>query len=648
MRVVLVVITVVSIGGCFERGQSPLDVEAPSAGLVDTSQEVPFYYYEGARVSLVADDRLVVQGADEGEVTQAVLGAGDRAGVSVDLVSAGRRGTWLINLQPGQDQSGRALLTELVEDPRVDFASRTYRGRSDGHTFIPVNRVDVAFEADPSPDEIESLIDNYGLETIREPQPDSGAFTYAFAYPKGADPLRVAQDLQLVPGIEWASPDRLSGWRPHLVPQDPYYPQQFHLSNSNTRFGVPVDINVEPAWDLSTGAGVRVAVIDDGVDYAHVGTGGDFYAPNIPYGIDMFNNPTPPDHALDPCCNDTHGTSVAGIIGAVHNNGAGGAGVAPDAYIYPIRIFRRTYPPESATFPFTQVATNAEIAQAINLAWQSVGADVINNSWGGGGPDQGITTAIDNALTYGRGGLGTVVVFSAGNTSDRALGQIGQVEYPATLSTSRDIISVGAINSSGLAANYTPDGLAIDVVAPSGHYTESCVGEIITTDHFGSDGCDDGPSGNVHYTTTFSGTSAAAPQVSGVAALLLAEEPGLTVGQVKHRIESEADAWGSSGTFGHGKLNAHHTLAPPPPPLYAYIAGPVEVPGGASCTWQAIASGGTGNYSYQWSGVLSGTGPFISGVVNYPGTLYLTVSDGQQQDADQHSIAVNPWAECLE
>ena len=129
------------------------------------------------------------------------------------------------------------------------------------------------------------------------------------------------------------------------------------------------------------------------------------------------------------------------------------------------------------------------------------------------------------------------MVFSAGNTSARSRGIIGPVHYPATLSSTTNVISVGAIDRYGNAADYTPDG-AIDVVAPSGAQTNYCVGEVITMDRYGSPGCNDGPNGDVSYTSTFSGTSAAAPQVSAVAALMLTLHPSYTAAQVKARIRA--------------------------------------------------------------------------------------------------------------
>lgn len=255
------------------------------------------------------------------------------------------------------------------------------------------------------------------------------------------------------------------------------------------------------------------------------------------------------ESAWEPCCNDRHGTAVAGIIAATHDNGVGGAGIAPLVVVNAVRIFRGT-----------QVATDNQIADGINWAWNVAKSDVINNSWGGGPPSNAITTAINNALGQGRNGWGTVVVFAAGNTSNRSIGLLGSVVYPASLSSTTNVISVGAINRWGELTNYTPEYGRVDVVAPSGHLTGFCIGEVVTLDRYGSAGCNDGPNGDINYTSTFSGTSAAAPQVSGVAALMLSQSPFLTAGEVKAKIRIGADWWGSASAFGAGKLNAYRAL----------------------------------------------------------------------------------------
>src|SRR5205807_1065532 len=124
-----------------------------------------------------------------------------------------------------------------------------------------------------------------------------------------------------------------------------------------------------------------------------------------------------------------------------------------------------------------------------------------------------------------------------------------------------------------------------------------------------------GPGGDQNYTSTFSGTSAAAPQVSGVAALLLSIKPYYTAAQVKHQIRAGADWWGyeifgasdvfagavNTTTFGVGKLNAYRTLvAPDAPPPVASIGGPGRVRPNASCNWWANTSGGVPPLEYYW------------------------------------------------
>jgi subtilisin family serine protease len=92
------------------------------------------------------------------------------------------------------------------------------------------------------------------------------------------------------------------------------------------------------------------------------------------------------------------------------------------------------------------------------------------------------------------------------------------------------------------------------------------------------------------------GTSGAAPQVAGVAALLLSREPTLTSAQVKTRITSNADYWGDPTQFGAGKLNAYRTLWN----LHAGISGLSSITEAGTYTWTAAGSGGSGTYSYQW------------------------------------------------
>lgn len=230
-----------------------------------------------------------------------------------------------------------------------------------------------------------------------------------------------------------------------------------------------------------------------------------------------------------------------------------------------------------------------------------------------------MTDAINAATAQGRGGLGALVVFSAGNTSDRQNLVLGQVIYPALLT---QVVSVGAINRYGALTNYTPEYGRIDIVAPSGHLTGFCVGEVVTTDLLTSRGCNDGPDGNVDYSSTFSGTSAAAPQVAAVGALLLTKEPALSLAGVKSRLFSGADYWADTRT-GNGKLNAYHTLVSP---LNVTVSGPFPRFAG-NYTYTASLSGGNGSYAYRWYYSYDGVNFQDTGITSQQYTTYVGVGD---------------------
>jgi subtilisin family serine protease len=611
------------------------------AGVVDSAR---FYFHQGLPIYLENDSRYLVVSTPVSNAGAAAAQVLSQRGMTVNVERSMPQapGHTLLRLLGTTSTQLRGAARDLSADPRFEFASEVFRTVVGSHEFIPLNRIDVQFRPRVSGAVIDSVVRSLGMEVIRPPRPDSGFFAYRLRYARGADPLEISRVLDRHPLVEWASPDAVTDVKLAVDPTDPYFGQQFHLKNSIMSFGVPVDINVAPAWSASVGSGVTVAIVDDGIDVLHWNSGqgfaGDLVGVPLGMGYDLLWDPSRSENSLYPCCNDTHGSAIAGIVAASHNNGIGGAGISPGARLVAVRIFRRTYPPES--FFGTEVASSSQIADGINWAWQHAGSDIISNSWGGGAPSNAITSAITNALSMGRNGKGAVVVFAAGNTSNRSVGVIGSVTYPATLSSSKAVISVGAINRFGAVTNYSPGSGPIDVVAPSGHVTGSCVGEVVTTDRYGSPGCNDGPSGDQSYTATFSGTSAAAPQVSAVAALLLSVSPGLTAEQVKSRIKSSANAWGSAAVFGSGKLNAYAALAPslppPPPPFVVSIVGPAEVQFYSSCHYYASVQGGSGSYTFEWrsNDVVVGTNQEINhSVGDSQRELTVSVTDSQQRVA---------------
>lgn len=297
-------------------------------------------------------------------------------------------------------------------------------------------------------------------------------------------------------------------------PADFLFPYQWHLYNPGG-----LDLNVVNVWDDYTGNGVVVGVIDDGFDYLHYDLD-DNYDATIDYdSIDQDFIP------FGDIYEDSHGTSVAGII-AAEANGVGSVGVAFNATIAGIR------------------AIPGSIYTATDALWRAVNFDVVNNSWGFGtnffldnfynAPQTG--QAIVNAVANGRNGLGTAIVFAAGNDREK-----GDNTNYHNFQNSRHVITVAALNSDGSASAYSTPGASILVSAfGSGSY-----GSIVTTDRIGYGGYDYGD-----YNYSFNGTSAAAPMVSGVIALMLEANPNLGYRDIQEILaysarQNDPSAWGA-------------------------------------------------------------------------------------------------------
>jgi subtilisin family serine protease len=366
--------------------------------------------------------------------------------------------------------------------------------------------------------------------------------------------------------VEFVEPNFTRFLVPHT--NDPLYNYQWSINNQGYLGGtIDADMDVDGAWPFSTGAGIKVAVLDEGVDLSHP----DLTA-NLLTGYDATGNNS--NGAPNENTDDSHGTNCAGIIASVANNTVGTAGVAYDSKIIPIRIaYTNGYPLGDRRRNW--ITNDNWIANGINWAVLN-NADILSNSWGGGNPSNTITNAIANAVNNGRNYKGCIVLFSSGNDNTN-------VSYPATLA---NVIAVGATsmcderkrstsNASLLSGtNVVPDpnntscdgeywwgsnyGTNLDVVAPGVN--------IYTTDISGSAGYDTGDN-----FSNFNGTSSACPNVAGVVALILSVKPTLTGIQARQILESSTDkisgyVYSSSvsgqpnGTWnnevGYGRINA--------------------------------------------------------------------------------------------
>lgn len=147
------------------------------------------------------------------------------------------------------------------------------------------------------------------------------------------------QQLNQIPFIEWAVPN--VAFRPRfcsqVMPNDTYFPNQWHLNNTGQAGGTPdVDIDAPEAWEVSTGdADIVVAVVDSGVDTDHPDL-----INNLVPGYDFYDD----DNSPEPYGDDAHGMACAGLVAAQGNNGIGVTGVAWDCKIMPLRISRGELP----------------------------------------------------------------------------------------------------------------------------------------------------------------------------------------------------------------------------------------------------------------------------------------------------------------
>jgi hypothetical protein len=222
------------------------------------------------------------------------------------------------------------------------------------------------------------------------------------------------------------------------------------------------------------------------------------------------------------------------------------------------------------------------------------GAAIVSNSWGptdGGGAaplPAVVGAAFDHALTTGRGGLGTIILFAAGNGNE-------SVSSAATLdgyASDNRVIAVAAVNDQNVRSGYSDFGPEVDVSAPSdgtsaqpilwaGMPADGSTLAITTIDQMGAVGFNPPPAGsdpepiaNTNYTGTFGGTSSACPLAAGVLGLMISVAPDLTRDQVKFILEATSDkvdfanasaigryqADGHSQFYGFGRVNAFEAV----------------------------------------------------------------------------------------
>jgi subtilisin family serine protease len=318
----------------------------------------------------------------------------------------------------------------------------------------------------PIPANYEEDEDEYGLSRI-----------YKVTLENHVDVWQVCEALSLSNAVERAHPNYIS--RLYVQPNDPFYALQWGL----------LAIHCEQAWEIETGhPDVKIAIVDSGVDLDHddlaakllpgqdfvdyQGSGGERY--------NLLGDYTVRDHHPDD--EDGHGTHCAGIAAAISNNKNGIAGICWEGKILPVRVMFRVF--DKVLKNETSVGTDADIDAGIKYAVDA-GAHVINLSLGG------YSESHESVLNYAHD-KNVAVLAALGNDG------VGQLHYPAA---NPFVLAVGAVDSNLLRWRYSNYGKSYrHVMAP---------------------GVDIGSTYRDNGYMTLTGTSMAAPHVTGVAALAI-------------------------------------------------------------------------------------------------------------------------------
>lgn len=332
---------------------------------------------------------------------------------------------------------------------------------------------------------------------------------------------RLRNDVQLV------TPDFKLGLQ--TAANDTSYASQWGLSNNGASGGRPgADIRAEQAWQYGTSSNVIVGVLDTGIDSSHpdlttnlwrnsreIGGNGidddrNGYVDDI-QGWDFANNDA------NPTDDNGHGTHVAGTIGASGNNGIGVSGVAWQVLLMPLKFMDAS-----------GSGSLSDAMEGINYA-RSMGAKIINASWGGGG----FSSALQSAIAQFKN-AGGIFVAAAGNESSN---NVTTPAYPANYT---GVISVGASTRSDTLASFSNYGTNVDIVAPG-----ASILSTLPNNRYG----------------LLSGTSMAAPHVSGALALLWGQNTTLSASAITNALLNNTNDVLRGSTSQYGRMNVGKAAA---------------------------------------------------------------------------------------
>ena len=336
--------------------------------------------------------------------------------------------------------------------------------------------------------------------------------------------VQLIQSLSRNPAIEYAEPDELVT---ATTADDYYFDRQYALNNegqafTNTKGDIGIgagtadaDVDAAEAWAVATGSGIKVAVLDSGVDLNH-----DDLSSKVVARANFSGAASADD-------NYGHGTHVAGIVAAVHNSD-GVAGVCPGCTVLAGKILNDS-----------GVGSSSGLANGINWA-VSNGAKVINMSVGVRA-SRTLETAVTNAWNKG-----VVLVAAAGNGGNQT--KIYPAGYP-------NVIAVAATDNKDAKASFSTYGASwVDVTAPGVNVYSTFPNHPFYLAK---------PNNRSLNYDVGNGTSMSAPIVAGVVALAWSRNPSATHTSIRAKVESTADKISGTGTYwAHGRVNAFKAVSP--------------------------------------------------------------------------------------
>ena len=355
------------------------------------------------------------------------------------------------------------------------------------------------------------------------------------------DAETVASEYRKLPEVEYAEAVfeiEADDFAPSPVtPSDPQFSAQWALLNDGSRGGTKgADISATYAWTVTTGSDkVVVAVLDSGVDYTHTDLASNIWIRpnNVPAYEDRelgtiqdFHGFNAVDDSADPMDDNGHGTHCAGIIGAEGGNDIGIAGVNWKVQIMPLKFMNKS------GYGTTKAAIEA-INYVIDRKKAGVNVRVISASWGSTQKSRALEDVIRKA-----GEAGILFVAASGNAStnnDRS------PHYPSSYNLP-NVISVAALDRNDQLATFSNYGVkSVAIAAPGVDILSTWLGD--------------------EYEEK-SGTSMATPVISGVAALIVAHNPNISVDQLREKILASVDPLDSlkGKVATGGRINAAKAL----------------------------------------------------------------------------------------